>query len=412
MSHRVVITGTGAITPLGFDSQQIISKLKSGQTNFERSNVDTDCVVCSVKNFNLLDYTGKFKNRRYLNQGASFSVAAAIMALNDSGLNKHALEHAGLFVGIGPNLDIENEFPDICDGTAQWPNVQALWLLKFLPNTAASIISQLTGIHGECETVCTACAASLQAIGNAYHKIKNGYLDVAVAGGGDSRLNRGALMAYKKAHSIYCGTGMPEQVCQPFNQNRDGFVSGEGAAFFVLESLTHATQRSATILGEIAGFAASMDGYQMTAPHPDGMYARQAIEQALKNANLTNQDIEIISAHGTGTQLNDMMEAALIDDLFSSSKPKVIAIKSWIGHLAAACGAAELAICLACMQHNYIPEIRNLTHPCHQSVNFVQSPDTQAFHTVLLENFGFGGQNCVIIISKFNKGTLEKNILE
>ena len=403
MSHRVVITGTGAITPLGFDNQQVLSALKSGQTTFERSNVDSDCVVCPVSGFNLLDYTGKFKNRRYLNRGASFSVAAAIMALNDACLNKDSLAHAGLFIGAGPNLDIENEFPHIYDGAAQWSKVQALWLLKFLPNTAASIISQLTGIHGECTTLGTACAASLQAIGNAYHKIKSGYLDVAVAGGGDSRLNRGALMAYKKAHSIYCGSGIPKQACRPFDQNRDGFVSGEGAAFFVLESLAHATFRGANIIGEIVGFGASMDGYQMTAPQPDGIYAKQAVEKALEEANLNNHEIDLISTHGTGTKLNDIMEVKLIDDLFDSAKPKVIALKSWMGHLAAACGATELAICLACIQHNYIPEIRNLTHPCHQSVNFVRSSDTASFNTLLLENFGFGGQNCAIIVSKFNK---------
>jgi 3-oxoacyl-[acyl-carrier-protein] synthase II len=400
MPHRVVITGTGAITPLGKNSLQIISTLKSGQAPFERSTVDSECVVCPVTHFNLLDYTQTFKNRRYLNRGASFAVAAALMALDDAGIDRHLLEHSGLFIGAGPNLDIENEFPDICNGTAEFSKMKALWLLKFLPNTTASIISQLTGIHGECATLGTACAASLQAIGNAFYRIKDGYLKIAIAGGGDSRLNRCALMAYKKAQSIYSGSGIPEKVCRPFDQNRAGFVSGEGAAFFVLESMSHAKKRGAAIIAEIVGYGASMDGYQMTAPQPDGKYARQAIEDALKDARMNAHEMDVIAAHGTGTQLNDIMEASLIHDLFDSKKPHVIALKSWMGHLAAGCGAAELSVSLACMQHNYLPEIRNLSGPCHQSVNFVRTPETTSFNNILLENFGFGGQNCVIIVSK------------
>jgi 3-oxoacyl-[acyl-carrier-protein] synthase II len=401
MLNRVVITGSGAITPLGNDNNQIISALKTGQTNFERSHADPYCVVCPVKNFNILDFTEKFKNRRYLNSGAALCVAAALMAMKNACLDRELLTDAGLFIGAGPNLDIEREFPNIDNGSAEWSKIQALWLLKFLPNTAASIISQLTGIHGECATLGTACAASLQAIGNAYHKIKYGYLDIAVAGGGDSRLNKGALMGYKKAHSIYCGTDIPEHASRPFDQNRQGFVPGEGAAFFVLESLTHAKRRGAKIIAEIKGFGTSMDGYQMTAPHPEGLYARQAVLKALEEACLKDHDIEVIVAHGTGTQLNDQVEVKIIAHLFASVKPRVIALKSWTGHLAAACGAAELAICLSCMQYNYLPEIKNLSHPCHQSINFVKASVTVPFNTVLLENFGFGGQNCAIIVSTF-----------
>jgi 3-oxoacyl-[acyl-carrier-protein] synthase II len=401
MLNRVVITGTGIVAPLGYDHQQIIAAIKSGQTNFIRSDVDSDCVICPIKGFNLLNYTGKFKNRRYLSDAAAFSVAAAIMAINDASLSRNSLAHAGLFIGAGPNLNIEKEFPDICNGTAKWSNIQALWLLKFLPNTAASIIAQLAGIHGECETLGTACAASLQAIGSAYRKIKDGYLDLAVAGGGDSRLNKGALMAYKKAHSIYCGTGHPEKACRPFDQHRNGFVSGEGAAFIVLESLAHAKRRGATIIAEIVGFGASMDGYQMTAPHPEGIYARQAIEKAIEGANLNNQKIDLIAAHGTGTQLNDIIEAEIINNMFVSEKPHVIALKSWMGHLAAACGAAELTVCLACMKHSFIPEIRNLSQPCHPHVNFANASSNESFKTFLLENFGFGGQNCAIIVTQF-----------
>ncbi|KPA15667.1 3-oxoacyl-ACP synthase [Candidatus Magnetomorum sp. HK-1] len=398
MPRRVVITGTGLISPLGTTHNEIVTFFKAGQAGFERSSIDSDCIICPVKNFDLIDYTGKFKNRRYLNRGASLSVAAAIAAIKDATLSNKILEKSGLFLGAGPNLDIENEFSGMIDHQINWNKLQALWILKFLPNTAASTIAQITGVHGESSTIGTACAASLQAIGDAFRKIKDGYLDIALAGGGDSRLNSGAMMAYKKAQSIYKGQEQPNRVCRPFDQNRQGFVSGEGAAFFVLESLEHAKKRDANILAEILGYGASMDGYGMTAPNPNGKYAQMAILQALEEANKHIDEIDLISAHGTGTQLNDTMEANLIHRVFDEHKPMVIAIKSWIGHLSAACGAVELSVCLACMKHSYIPEIRNLHNPCHENVNFVRTPISSMVNTLLLENFGFGGQNCALIV--------------
>jgi len=397
MSRRVVITGTGVLTPLGTDDKSIISALKQGITGFEKSTIVENSVVCPINDFNLIEYTGKFKNRRYLNRSAALSVGAAIAAIKNAFLEPEMLHHAGLFVGAGPNLDIENEFPEIREGHTLWSKIQALWILKFLPNTAASTIAQLSGIHGECATLGTACAASLQAIADAFRKIKDGYLDIALAGGGDSRLSSSAMMAYKKANAIYCGTDSPNLACRPFDKNRQGFVPGEGAAFFVMETYDHAVNRNANMLAEILGCGMSMDAYRMTSPNPDATIAEKALTQALFQANLDIHDIDLISAHGTGTLLNDTMEACLIKRLFPDDLP-VVAIKSWIGHLSSACGAAEMAVCLACMNHGYIPEIRNLTDPCHMDINFIQSPKHIPFQTVLLENFGFGGQNCALII--------------
>jgi 3-oxoacyl-[acyl-carrier-protein] synthase II len=394
-SRQVVITGIGAITSAGSSAHQMISSLKKGMTGFEYFN--SDCVICAIKDFDLNDYTGRFKNKRYLNRGASLAVAAAMTAIKNSCLDDDALNKAGLYTGAGPNLDIENEFPEIKNHRADWQKIQALWMLKFLPNTAASVISQLAGIHGECITFGTACAASLQAIGEAYRKIKDGYLDIALAGGGDSRLNSGAMMAYKKARSIYVGDDHPDHASRPFDHNRKGFVPGEGAAFFMLEEKQHAMKRNADIHAEILGFGVSIDGYRMTDPHPKGIYAQEAVMRSLQEANLNPKDIDVIASHGTGTVQNDRVEADLIDCVFGESA-HVIALKSWIGHLSAACGAAELSLCLACIKYNYIPEIRNLYNPCHSTVNFVRSPKKYSYRKLLLENFGFGGQNCVIII--------------
>ena len=311
------------------------------------------------------------------------------------------MAQSGLFLGTGPNLDIGGEFPDVKAGEIDRKDLMALWMLKFLPNTAASVIAKLAGIHGENQTLTTACSASLQAIGEAFRKIKDGYIDLAFAGGGDSRLSKSSILAYKKAHTLCDGTGNPEQASRPFDRSRKGFVPGEGGAFFLLEELQHAKTRGAAIYGEICGYGASIDGYAMTAPQPDGNWAEKSVNTALQEAGLASSDIDVVSSHGTGTLLNDSMEANLIDRVYGEKSPFIIALKSWIGHIAAACGALELAICLTCMQNNYLPKIRNLAEPSHAGLNFVRKEQSYPICNILLENFGFGGQNSVLIVKKY-----------
>jgi 3-oxoacyl-[acyl-carrier-protein] synthase II len=275
-------------------------------------------------------------------------------------------------------------------------------MLKFLPNTAAAVIAMLIGIHGENLTVGTACAASLQAIGEGYRKIKNGYSDMAICGGGDSRLSKGGILAYKKAQALCTENIPPSEASRPFDEKRNGFVPGEGGACFVLESLAHAQQRGATIYGEICGYGVSMDGYNMTAPAPDGVCAEIAVNSAIKEAGIISpEQISAVSSHGTGTLLNDKREADLLNRIFAGHRPPVIALKSWIGHLASACGCMELAICLSLMKHHYLPEIRNLSRPCDPRVNFVRKGFNAKLNTLLIENFGFGGQNCALVVKQW-----------
>ena len=400
MKRRVVITSMGVISSLGHQQSEIIQSLKEGKVNFARPDFDYDVVTAPIANFKVRDYTGRFKDGRYLSRGAKFAVAAAMLAIKNSGHKKEALAEAGLFVGTGPNLDIGGEFPEIQGGKLDREDLQALWILKFLPNTAASIIAKLAGIHGENLTVSTACSASLQAIGEAFRKIKAGYLDFAIAGGGDSRLSPGGILAYKKAGALYVGNSDPENSSRPFDCNRRGFVPGEGGAFFLLEELETAKKRGAKIYSEICGYASSLDAYNMTAPERDGKWGRIAVLSALREAEMSPSQVELISAHGTGTLLNDAREADLIGDIYTNCKPQVMALKSWIGHTASACGALELAISLICMQENYLPEIRNLQEPCHREINFVREGGSFSFGTCIIENFGFGGQNSVLVIRK------------
>jgi len=396
MKNKVVITGIGVVSSLGNNYDNIIRNIKNNIINYKFYENDEKIAAIPILEFNIRDYINRNKFLRYLNQGAKFSVSAAIMAIKNSKLDKEMLNDAGLFVSSGPNLDIisdnKNNF-DIINN-----NFQALWILQFLPNTAGSLISQIIGIHGENQTICTACSASIQAIGEAFRKVRDGYLKLALAGGGDSRLSVGGLLAYNNANALWKGNDDPQNNYYIFDKRHSGFIPGEGGAFFVIEELDHAIQRKAEIFAEIIGYGASISGYSMTAPHPQGIWEEKAVIKALKDSNLTTEEIEIISAHGTGTTLNDIMESNLIQKLFGN-KPFIIALKSWIGHLASACGAVELAISIGLLKNNYIPRIRNLKLLCNENINYViKDIYNYSGKTMLIENFGFGGQNAALII--------------
>lgn len=308
----------------------------------------------------------------------------------------------GIFFGTSPQFDFENSTKN------------ALWILNFLPNTAANIVSKLTEIRGESYSIGTACSASLQAIALAYEKIAYGSLKMAIAGGGDSRLSPWALKAYQDCQALFNYPQDepidPNSHYAPFAQNRYGFIPGEGGASFLLEELEHALARDATIYGEIKGIGISCDGHNLTAPAPDGYSAKKAICKALHNSNLSIENIDLISAHGTGTVLNDQVEVKILSDL--NYKGNVTALKSWIGHLSSACGAVELALLLSLINISQTPtpKIRNL-----HTKNIIENSGKIQWMTnskiiplsnILVENFGFGGQNVSLILSSFRRDSL------
>lgn len=404
MTRRVVITSIGVVSALGSRPDEILHALANGGAPFERAAFDPDVCTCPIGGgFDLKDFTGRYKNARYLNRGAQFSLVSAMVAVQAAALPPEKLERAGLFVGSGPNLDVSGEFPDIRRGKVETESLAALWILRFLPNTAASAISSLAGIHGENATIGTACSASLQAIGEAYRRVKGGYMDLAFAGGGDSRLTPGGILAYRKAQALWTGEGDGAREYSPFDRDRKGFVPGEGGAFFLLEELEHARRRRTPILAEVCGFGASMDGFNMTAPDPSGAWAETAVRTALQEGALAPSQIDVVSAHGTGTPLNDSMEADLIARIFQKRSPYVIALKSRIGHLAAACGAVELAIGVACMHRGYLPAIRNLNEPCRKDVSFVRTPMSVPIGAMVFQSFGFGGQNSALAVKRWRE---------
>jgi 3-oxoacyl-[acyl-carrier-protein] synthase II len=398
MASRVVITAMGMVTSLGETPEEVAACIRTGRVAFQFVGSNPRVVAAPVADFDLRRYVGRFKNRRYLTRGSAMAVAAAVRAVEQSALATEQRESAGLFTGAGPNLDLGGECPTIQDGAMDAGRLSALWMLRFLPNTAVSVIAQLTGIRGENLTVGGACAASLQAVGEAYRRIRDGYLMTALAGGGDSRLNPGALLAYLKAGALYPGTDSPGEAQRPFDLRRNGFVPGEGGAFFVLENARQAVARGATILAEVRGYGATLDGDAMTAPSPDGRRAEAAVRGALDQARMVPEEIDTIAAHGTGTRRNDEVEAGMLQRIFKSG-PRVLALKSWIGHLAAACGAVELALCLSAMQTGAWPWIRNLETPGNPDLNYLRSDDEPVMPgNLLVQNFGFGGQNAALVI--------------
>jgi len=402
----------GVVSSLGATPEDIAERLAFGAPRFAFTG-EAGIWAAPVENFDLKAYTGRFKDGRYLNRGAQFAVASAAAAMEASGLSERERADTGLFCGSGPNFDVGEEFSKIDGGKISEEGLSALWMLRFLPNTAASAISRLTGIHGENHTCGNACAASLTALGEAFRKVRDGYLDTALAGGGDSRINRGGLLAYGMARALHRSGGDPTGVYAPFDANRQGFLPGEGGAFFLLEELEHARRRGAEIHAEILGFGSSIDGYNMTAPDPSGVWAEKAVRLALDEAFLLPSDVDAVSAHGTATQLNDQMEAELFGRLFGLHRPAILAPKAWLGHLASACGAVELAVMLAALKRGILPSNPHLKNPLDPTLDFVVSPrSAEEISTLLLENFGFGGQNSALVVRRFaNAPTLVPRVV-
>lgn len=380
MNRRVVITGSGFVLPLGDNRQDVFSALQEPYGPFLRSEADPRVAVCPVPVFDLKSHVGRCKNARYLTRGQQLCLAAAVRAVDDAGLAGQSLDRAGLFLGLGPNLQ------------ASPRDDRALWLLDYLPNTVTSIMAELLGAHGENLTILTACAASTQALGQAFRTIAAGLADVALAGGGDSRLSFEGVCAYGQAGVLAMGFERPELACRPFDRARCGFAIGEGGAVFALESLEHAEGRGARILAEIVSASSSMDGGSLTGPDPSGKAASRAVQSCLESMH---DDGICVLAHGTGTVLNDAVEG----EILAASVPHALAItafKSRIGHLAAACGSAELALGLICAAHGQFPGISGLENPCRDDLPLLREPTRLRPGNLLLQSFGFGGQNACL----------------
>lgn len=435
--RRVVITGAGAVTPLGHTPQDIARAIREGHSPFRHAVALPGAACAPVRDFDEAAATGRWRHRRYLSRGGLFALAASLTAARQAGYACADMpgmpgvaadsdaphpqpfpEDTALVAASGPNMNVGADFPAACtprtgDSTVapglEHPGLDALWMLRWLPNTAASAVAMRCGIRGEGLVLGTACAASLQAVGEAARRVRWGLAPVALAVGGDSRLSEGGLLGYARAGAIErdidpAATAAPHAACRPFDAARHGFVPGEGGAAFVLEERDAALARGATPLAEVLGMGATLDGHALTAPEPDARRAEVAVRGALAEAGLTPGDIHWVAAHGTGTRLNDAAEMRLLERVFADAghAPAVTAVKSWTGHCASACGAVELAVLLACAADGFLPPVRNLATPESDRLDFVREaralPGNGNASIGLLLNFGFGGQNAALVV--------------
>lgn len=369
---NVVLSGWGAITPLGATPKAMAEAVLQGHRPFVPSPWGSP--VAQAPCPNLRTIVGPMKNARYLCRAGRLAVAAAMQAVADAGLLPPPAQ-AALFLGLGPHLEA--------------PPSQALWLLSAMPSTTTSLVAATLGICGESATLLGACAASTQALAWGARAIAEGHAAVALVGGADSRVGERAVAAYRSA-----GVLAHEDI-RPFDAARSGFIPAEGAAMLVLESEDHARARGARILAKVLGIGLGIDGTQLTDPSVETM--TQVVRQALGSTAVDYSQL-LVLAHGTGTPVGDAAEASMLEAVLGSDFPGAItALKSWLGHGAAACGLMELALFLACRAQGFVPPVRGLFTPCTQ-LRLVRQCWSWQPRFVLLENFGFGGQAAAVLL--------------
>ena len=411
--RRAVITGMGAITPLGLSVDDFWQALIAGKSGVDWITVvNTDGypakVSGEVRGFKPEQYMDR-KEARRMARFSQFAVAAAQQAFDSAGLQVGDMEpeRLGVLLGNGygglPNTD-EAVRTIIKKGGMR---MDPFFMLKTLPNMAASHVSIRFQAKGHSSTITTACAAATQAMGEALALIRAGSADVMLTGGSEAGMCELGLASFSVMKVLSTRNGDPTKASRPFDAERDGFVSAEGAAVFVLESLEHAQARGATILAELIGFAASADAYHMVAPCADGEGAARCMRWALEDAGIEPEEVDYINAHGTSTTLNDASETAAIKVALGEHAYQVpiSSTKSMIGHTLGASGALESVACVRTLQEGMIHPTINYEHPDPDcDLDYVPNQARRADVRVILKNsFGFGGQNACLVFRRFEE---------
>lgn len=409
--ERVVITGMGAITPLGLGVEEMWDRLVQGVSGVRRIDAfDADGykvrIAATVGGFDGNTLFGVKESRR-MDRFTQFASAAADQAIADAGLDLDAMnrERIGVYVGsgIGGIQSLEEQHATLL---ARGPGkVSPLLVPMMISNMAAATISIRHGLHGPTMSPVTACSIGNTAIGEAFHRIQAGRSDIILAGGAEAAVTGISLASFANATALSKRNDDPAGASRPFDNDRDGFVLGEGAGILVLESLSHAKRRGARIHAEIIGYGASSDAYHMVATHPEGDGAYRAMREALEDAGITPADVDVISAHATSTELGDRSETSAIKRLFGADayRVPVTANKSMLGHLLGAAGGVEAIALIKSLQEGMIPPTVNLREPdpaC--DLDYVPNESRAANMRIGISNsFGFGGHNAVIVIRSY-----------
>jgi 3-oxoacyl-[acyl-carrier-protein] synthase II len=413
--ERVVITGLGAITPIGNNVNEFWQNLIEGKsgigpiTKFDASNFKTR-IAAEVKNFDPLQYMEKSESRK-MDLFSQYAMAAMDECLKDSAmeLEKTDLNRAGVIwgSGIGGIQTFEAEVLSFGKNLLM-PRFSPFFITKMISNMAAGFITIKYGFHGVSYATTSACASGNNAIIDAFNLIRLGKANAIFAGGSEACITQSAMGGFSSMKAISERNDSPETASRPFDQSRDGFVMGEGGGVLLLEELEHALQRGAKIYCEITGAGFSSDAYHVAAPHPEGLGAVLAMHDALNDAQLVPADVDFISAHGTATPVGDISECKAIANVFgdSLSKLHVSANKSMIGHLLGAAGAVEAVACVLAIRDNIIPPTINLNEPdpaIDNRINLTPGVAIKKEVKVALNNtFGFGGHIFVSLFQKYN----------
>jgi 3-oxoacyl-[acyl-carrier-protein] synthase II len=411
---RVVVTGMGAITPLGNDVETFYKALVNGEsgagpiTRFDTEKFKTR-FACEVKNFDPLLYMEKAEVRKY-DLFVQYTIGAVHQALQQSGLKEAAnvdYKRVGVIWGNGNGgfSSFEEQVTEFSKGDGT-PRFNPYFILKTIPNMASGIISIKHGFKGINYTLITACAASNSAFMDAFNYIRWGKADVIISGGSEAAISPSAIGGFSAMKALSTRNDDPKTASRPFDSERDGFVLGEGAGALVLEEYEHAIKRGAPILAELVGAAMTADAYHMSATHPDGEGAYTAMQLALEDANLQPTDIDYINAHATSTSVGDVSEANAISRLFGSNPNLVIsATKSMTGHLLGGAGAIEAVASIQTIRNGIIPATMGVTSlDAHlpQGLNILtQTPLKKEINIAMSNTFGFGGHNAIVIFKKF-----------
>lgn len=412
--RRVVITGIGALTPIGNNVPQYLKGLQNGTsgaapiTRFDTTHFKTQ-FACEVKNFNAEDFIDKREVRR-LDDFTIYAMVAADEAISQAGLDPEKLncDRVGVLIssGIGGMATLEKEVEDFVTGNGI-PRYNPFLIPKMIVDIASGHVSMKYGFRGVNYAIVSACASSSHSLMVAFDTIRMGRNDVIVAGGAEATVLKVAVGGFGAMKALSTRNDDPATASRPFDLDRDGFVLGEGAGILVLEELEHAKRRGANILCELVGAGATADAYHITAPHPEGLGAANVMKAALADANMTPDEIDYINVHGTSTPLGDIAEVKAIQQVFGDNifKLNVSSTKSMTGHLLGAAGAIEAIAGVLSIQHQFIPPtINHFTDDpeLDPRINLTfNQPQEREVRAVLSNTFGFGGHNGSVILKKF-----------
>ena len=411
-NRRVVVTGMGAITPIGNSVEEFWNGIKEGKTGFGPityfDTADYRCkLAAEVKDFDPAQYMDK-KSARRMEQFCQFAVAAAGQAISDAGLTMEQedpyMVGCSVGSGIGSLQAMEREYDRLKEkGPGR---VGPMLVPLMISNMAAGNVSIAYGLKGKSLNVVTACATGTHSIGEAYRTIQYGDADVMIAGGTESSITPIGIAGFSALTALSFSED-PERASIPFDKDRGGFVIGEGAGVVVLEELEHAKARNAKIYAEVVGYGATADAYHITSPIEDGSGAARAMTDAMKEAGALPEEIDYINAHGTGTHHNDLFETRAIKAALgeAAKKVKINSTKSMIGHLLGAAGAVEFVVCVKSILDNFIHQTvgtKNVDPEC--GLNYaVGAPVEKKVNCVISNSLGFGGHNVSLLVKRFEE---------